>query len=165
MKPTHLLSLLSLLLALHATPAAAETATTTQDINLGIPVVALLDVEDITPTFTFNAPTNAGDPFTLSASANQPSVAVSSNNPNAKLDVRLTQNLTPFGFDIALAGSGLGSCSSNLLLSTNNQTLCNVGGLQTNSGQVTVNIDTSAGNGMAAHGNYAAEIVYTLTEN
>ncbi|MGB0848767.1 MAG: hypothetical protein ACPGSM_18685 [Thiolinea sp.] len=143
--------------------ALAETATATQNINLAIPIVALLDIEDVSPQFTFQAPQNAGDGLTLSATDNTFNVAISSNNSLAKLDVKIDQNLTAHGLSLVLDSSTLSGCSGSLTLTTSNQTYCNISMQQTSASTITLN--ATAAQDMASYGNYSVEITYTLTDN
>lgn len=159
-----MLSFLSLFINSLFSIASAETATTTQDLNLTIPLVVLLDVQEVNPNFTFSAPNNAGEGLSMSSSNTHASVAATSNSPSTKLLAHVNTNLIPHGLGIKLDVTGLGSCRS-VILSTSDQTICNVGNIQTNSAELSVDLDTTLGNGMASYGSYVVEILYTLTEN
>lgn len=151
---------LSLNMVLHA-----DTASTTQNLIINIPVVALLDLQNLAPAFTLTPPNNAGEGFSVISANNQSNIAISSNNANTKLLARIDQNLSSYGFSLHLSGIGLGSCYTNLILNTVDQSFCNVGKIQTTTGAVTIDLDTSSGNQIAAHGSYTLEVIYTLTND
>ncbi len=144
----------------------ADTASTTQDINLLVPVVALLDIGDVTPQFNFQTPQNAGDGLTLTATNNIFTVALSSNNSLAKLDVKVSQDLAPHGLSLILDNSTLSGCTSPLTLSTSDQTYCTLGTQQvTDSSPATITLNAATTQSMAAYGSYSVQITYTLTDN
>jgi hypothetical protein len=149
--------------------ALGNSDTHTQTLSITVPLVALIDVEDISPTFTFIAPMNAGEGFTgiQNSTNNQPKIAVSSNNSSAKLNVRLDTDLSPYGFSIALTelSGELGSCISNLRLTTSDSTLCNLGMQQTTNGKVLILANIDSTNTMIPYGNYTSNIIYTISEN
>lgn len=157
---------LSILATLSISAHADETAalTSPQQINLVIPLVALIDVEDISPSFEFTAPTQAGEGFD-SASDVVSTVALTSNNPNARLDIHTSSNLN--GIDLGIKNMS-GICSQSSLsapLSTTSQ-YCNVGTRQTTNGNLTITASPAAsGNGMIPYGNYTTDIIYTITED
>lgn len=149
--------------------ALGNSDTHTQTLSITVPLVALIDVEDISPTFSFIAPTNAGEGFTGSSVATNktPKIAVSSNNSSAKLNVRLDTDLSPYGFTIALTelSGELGSCIDGLRLTTSDSMLCNLGMRQTTDGQVLIQASIDNTNSMIPYGNYTSDIVYTISEN
>ncbi len=165
------LRLIFSLIAFSSSVTYAETATDTQTLTLTVPLVALIDVEDISPTFTFIAPTNAGEGFTGSTTPanNMPLVAISSNNPNAKLNVKVSTNLNDENVVLKLnnISSNLGTCIGNLSVTTSDQKFCDIGMLKTTSGKILINADTGfgSGGGMIPYGEYTTNIIYTLTQN
>ncbi|MDD5392612.1 MAG: hypothetical protein PHE17_06295 [Thiothrix sp.] len=149
------------LLGSTGTTHAADTVT--QNIDLTIPLVELIDVENISPTFDFSAPSNAGDGFAAPEGVTS-SVAITSNNPNAQLDVHTSSNIN--GIDLKISSTS-GICDSSTLsdrLSTAPQ-YCSVGKRQTSSGSLTISAEPSGGNGMIPYGTYSTDIIYTLTQN
>ena len=144
--------------------AYADSAETTQTINISIPVVALLDIGEISPAFTFEPPLNAGDGMTVAARDNFFGVALSSNNPNANLDIKIDQDLTQHGIALFMSDGNLGGCATSLTLTTSDQVFCNTGTLQTTSGTMRINAAADS-HGMAAYGNYSVKVTYTLTDD
>jgi hypothetical protein len=159
-------TILSFLVALPTFTLADEVATLTtpQNINLTIPLVALIDVENISPTFTFTAPTDAGTGFS-NADDVVSSVALTSNNPAARLDVHISNNLD--GIDLGIKDM-VGICNQSSLsapLSTTSQS-CDMGTRQTTNGSFTITASPAeSGNGMIPYGSYTTDIIYTITEN
>lgn len=90
--PQLIFSLIALCISTGA--AYADSATDTQTLSLTVPLVALIDVDDINPSFAFTAPTEAGQGFEdmEAPSNNKPKIAISSNNSNAKLNVQSASN-------------------------------------------------------------------------
>lgn len=159
-------SLLSLL-----TSASADTATDSQTLTLQVPLVALIDVQDISPSFTFNAPTEAGEGFSggLTATNNTPTVDISSNDSNMKLKVSVSNNaLQTAGVSLQVMAMnpvcpGFGSAT----LTTTPQTLCTVGMRKVSGGTIIINAIPSGGVGsMIPYGTYnTTDIVYTLSSS
>lgn len=147
----------------------AATDTDTQSLAITVPLVALIDVEDISPTFSFVAPTNAGQGFggSILSSNKTPKIAVSSNNAEAKLNVRMDTDLSPYGFSIELTelSGELGSCVDGIRLTTSDKQLCDLGMRQTTNGQVLVKASLDSVNTMVPYGTYSTNIVYTISEN
>jgi hypothetical protein len=146
----------------------AASANDTQTLSITIPLVALIDVEEVSPSFTFIAPTDAGDGFNTAIAINQTAnVAISSNNSNAKLNAKLDTDLSAFGLSVELTelSGNLGSCTADLSLATSDKTLCDLGMKQTSNGQVQVQAKMLNPSSMLPYGNYTANIVYTITEN
>ena len=162
MKPTQIW--LGLLTSILLATAQADTAETTQTIRLSIPVVALLDIGDISPAFTFEAPLNAGDGLSVSATHNFFGAALSSNNPQANLDIKIDQDLAQHGIAIFMSDGDLGGCVTSLTLTTTDQTFCEVGTTQTSSGTMRINAAAES-HGMAAYGDYSVKVTYTLTDD
>ena len=169
-KQSRLASALSLLgLSLYLPNALAESATTTQTLSITVPLVALINVSDNSPTFTITPPTQAGDGFSgdVSASDNFTTIAVSSNNPNAKLNVRMDTDLSAYGFTLKAmkVNSELGNCS-NTILSTSNKVFCpDLGLRQTTNGQVLIDVSLNTLDSMIPYGEYTTNITYTISEN
>jgi hypothetical protein len=161
---------LSLLgLSFYLPNALAESATTTQTLSITVPLVALINVEDVSPTFTFIAPTQAGEGFSgQSTSTNKrTSIAVSSNNPNAKLNVKVDNDLSAHGFTVEMTeiSGELGQCYDGTRLTTTNQTLCELGLRQTHNGEVLLKASLNENNSMIPYGTYTTNITYTISEN
>lgn len=141
---------------------AADTVT--QNIDLTIPLVELIDVEDISPTFDFSTPSNAGDGFVAPAGVTS-SVAITSNNPDARLDVHTSSNIS--GIDLKINGIS-GICDLTALPSPLSMTpqYCNVGKRQTSTGSLIINAAPPVGsNSMIPYGTHSTDIIYTLTQN
>lgn len=146
---------------------AADTATDTQTLSLTVPLVALINVEDISPTITFDAPTDAGQGFdgSLTATNNQPTVAISSNNTLAKLNVRMTNDLNANGLTLQLTSTTLCGFAQKTL-SITDQKLCNIGMMKKTDGGLIISATPTAGiNSMIPYGNFTTDIIYTLTQN
>lgn len=161
---------LSLLgLSLYLPNALAESATDTQTLSITVPLVALINVSNNSPTFTVTPPTQAGDGFSgdVTSSNNNTTIAVSSNNPNAKLNVRMDTDLSAYGFTLrAMNFDGkLGSCN-NIILSTSNKSLCpDLGLRQTSDAEVYLDVSLNTLNSMIPYGEYTTNIIYTISEN
>ncbi len=167
MKPytLSLLSALPCLLMLHA--ASAATATDTQTLTLTVPLVALIDVEDISPSFTFTAPTNAGEGFTGSTTPanNKPFVAISSNNNLAKLQAHTDVNLNLYNLQLEISDINGLPTNFDTVLSTTPTTLTNIGMMKTSNAQIKIAARGTNSGGMIPYGTFNANIIYTLTQN
>lgn len=162
-----ILRLIFLIIAFSSSVTYAEIATDTQTLTLTVPLVALIDVEDISPSFTFDAPTNAGDGFSgdLSASNNMPTVAISSNNTLAKLNVHISNDLSTSGITLQMMSSTLCGFVQKTLTTTE-QKLCNIGTTKISNGGIIITANPSNGIGsMIPYGKYTTNIIYTLTQN
>jgi hypothetical protein len=155
--------LLTLLVSSHL--SYADTATDTQTLSLTVPLVALIDVQDISPSFTFTAPTEAGQGFEdmNPPSNNKPKIAISSNNSNAKLNVHIDTDLSAANIAIQLEASGL--CRVTKTLTTTDKTLCTVGMMKTSDSEVIVRATSPTLGGMIPYGIHTTNIIYTLTQN
>lgn len=150
--------------------ADTDTATDTQTLRLTVPLVALIDVEDISPSFTFTAPTNAGQGFSgaLTAINNTPKVAISSNNSSAQLKISTSNNnLSAAGISLqVITTNGLCGFAQSSALTTTPEYLCKVGMLKTTDGNLVIIANPLNGvDSMIPHGNSTTDIIYTLTEN
>lgn len=156
---------LALLIGSMSNSYAASTAT--QTLTLNVPLIALIDVEDISPSFTFEPPTNAGDGFdgSLGATNNTPTVAISSNNSLAKLNVRTSTDLMSKGLVLQIMSTNLCGFSQKTL-TTSDQKLCNIGTTKVSNGGLIITVNPSNGLGsMIPYGSYSTDIIYTLTQN
>lgn len=160
------LALAPLLLSSFTSAIAADTATDSQTLTLTVPLVALIDVEDISPKITLDAPTNAGGGFDggLTAIDNQPTVAISSNNSLAKLNVHMSNDLTTNGFTLKVISTTLCGYAEKSL-STSPQKLCNIGTMKKTDGNLIISAAATTVGGMISYGNYTTDIIYTLTQN
>jgi hypothetical protein len=147
----------------------AASDTDTQTLSINVPLIALIDVEETSPTITVVAPTNAGEGFDGSSTSTDknPKIAISSNNTDAKLNVKIDTDLSPFGFTLELTelSGELGSCIDGLRLTTTNKQLCDIGLRQTSNGQVLIKASMDTVNTMIPYGSYTTNIVYTISEN
>ncbi|UOG91866.1 MAG: hypothetical protein L3K52_17015 [Candidatus Thiothrix sulfatifontis] len=150
---------------------AAESAKDTQTLSLTVPLVALIDVDTTnSASFSFEPPLNAGDGFSgivLPVEGVTVPVAISSNNPEAKLTATLNTNqLSANGILLSAQTSGLTGtvCGQSKALINTAKTICSVGMVKTSAANITLTADTSV-SGMIAYGNYTADIIYTLTQN
>lgn len=158
-------------IALSSSVIYADTATDTQTLSLTIPLVALIDVDTTTPaSFSFEPPLNAGDGFSgsvLPVEGVTVPVAISSNNPAAKLTATLnTDQLSANGILLSAQTSGLTGtfCGQAKALLNTAKTICSVGMVKTSAATIILTADTSV-SGMIAYGDYTANIIYTLTQN
>ncbi len=152
-------------IALSSSVVYADTATDTQTLSLTVPLVALIDVEDIFPIFEFKAPTEAGKGFTSMKAPinNKPMIAISSNNSLANLNIRADTDLSTANIALQIDADGL--CGETITLDTNNQMLCNIGMYKTTGAPITIRAMPSSLGGMIPYGMHTANIIYTLTQN
>ena len=136
--------------------------TVTQGIDLVIPLVALIDVQDSLPAINFSSPNNAGDGFSAPVGITS-TISVTSNNPNARLEVHTSSDLTDINLSLTDL-SNLCSPASLSALSTSSQ-YCNMGTRQITGGSFTINAAPATANGMIPYGNYSTDIIYTITQN
>ncbi|HFA52185.1 MAG TPA: hypothetical protein ENJ95_24470 [Bacteroidetes bacterium] len=114
--------LLILLFLMTAHFAAAQVATDDHDCTLTIPEIALLDIEPNISTFTLSldAPTEAGEPVTTSASSSNNSKwlnyssAIAFGAAARSVSVQVTNGMVPGGLNLMISaspnsGSGAGS--------------------------------------------------------
>lgn len=145
----------------------ADTDSSTQTLGITIPLVALMDVESLSPSFSFTAPTDAGFGFEdLEPPVdNEPSLAISSNNTDAKLTAVLSSALDSISVQVKAKNCGTGSNSTKTLSTTTAKQLCAPGMLVTDTASLEVNINPTLNGGMIPYGVYSTSIIYTLTEN
>lgn len=145
----------------------ADEDSDTQTIGITIPLIALIDVEDISPSFTFTAPTNAGEGFEDLDPAvdNEPSLAISSNNSVATLTAILSSTLEGMAVQVKAKNCGTGSNSIKTLNASTPKTLCAPGVLVTTAASLEVNINPTLIGSMIPYGTHSTSITYTLTEN
>ena len=144
---------------------AADTAI--QTLKVTIPLVALIDVEDISPAFTFTPPTDAGQGFVDPAtpSNNEPLVAISSNNSAAKLEVKTNIDLSANNLQLEISSLSGFPVSFNTPISNNGTTLVPVGMMQSTTGKIRLTAQGTSTGAMIPYGNYPIEVTYTLTQN
>lgn len=151
--------------------AFADTATDTQTLTLQVPLVALIDVQDISPSFTFNAPTEAGEGFSggLTATDNTPTIDISSNDSGMKLKVSVSNNdLQTVGVSLqVMAMNPVCPSFGSATLTTTPQTLCTVGTRRVSGETIIINAIPSGGvSSMIPYGTYdTTSIVYTLSSS
>jgi hypothetical protein len=158
--------LLTLLVSSHL--SYADTATDTQTLSLTVPLVALIDVQDISPIFEFKAPTEAGKGFTSMKAPinNKPLIAISSNNSFANLKIRTDTDLSTANIALQIDADGL--CGDTITLNTNNETLCHIGMYKTADTAgvpITIRAISSTVGGMIPYGIHTTNIIYTLTQD
>lgn len=140
------------------------------DISFTIPIVALIDVSNPGTTFTFIAPTNAGEGFTndIDPYNNVSSLAISSNLPNSKLLARTDIDL-PAGMSLSVATNSIpGQSGRSRQLhtpSTTDKEITPIGLVSTTGAQITLSAASSNSGGMIPHGTTNLKVIYTLTEN
>lgn len=152
-------------IALSSSVTYADAATDTQTLSLTVPLVALIDVEDISPTFAFTAPTEAGQGFEDMEPPinNKPKIAISSNNSNAKLNAHIDTDLSTANIALQIEANGL--CGATKTLSMTDKTLCTIGMTKTLGSEITIRAMPSSLGGMIPYGTHTANIIYTLTQN
>lgn len=145
---------------------AADTAI--QTLKVTIPLVALIDVEDISPAFTFTPPTDAGQGFVDPAtpSNNEPLVAISSNNSAARLEVKTNIDLSANNLQLEISNlSGFPGGFNTPAISNSGATFATVGTMQSTTGKIRLTARGTSTGVMIPHGNYPIEVTYTLTQN
>ena len=155
---------------LSSAAVAADTDAGYADISVTIPIVALIDVSNPGTTFTFIAPTNAGEGFTndIDPYNNVSSLAISSNLPNSKLLARTDIDL-PAGMSLSVSTNSIpGQTGKSRQLSTPSTTdkeITPIGLVSTTGAQITLSAASSNSGGMIPHGTTNLKVIYTLTEN
>lgn len=155
-----------LVLLLSSSFCYADTATDTQTLSLDVPLVALIDVEDISPSFTFTAPTNAGQGFTGAATPinNEPYIAISSNNSAAKLEAQTDVDLSTYNLQLEISNFD-GLPAFDTPLSNTPITLATIGMMKTSTARMKIAARGTSTGTMIPYGDYTINIIYTLTQN
>lgn len=172
--------------AAYSTDSAANTSTTDdaddiQAVQVTVPEVALLDVEDETIVLTLTAPTDAGTGFpavgTTDAATDSSTFRLSSNieagtSGSRSITVSLsTGSVLPTGSALQITSSGAGTgatatidadspSTGNIATAIGNQVVTN--------GTIDYGFGAATANGMIAHTGTSASsvnITYTLTED
>jgi hypothetical protein len=156
--------LLTLLVSSHL--SYADTATDTQTLSLTVPLVALIDVENISPSFTFTAPTEAGQGFTGATTPldNKPHISISSNNANAKLEAHTDKDLSLYNLQLEI--SDIDDLPGfDKPLSNTPTTLTTIGMMKTSTARIKIAARGTSNGSMIPYGDYTTDIIYTLTQN
>ncbi|MGB5600559.1 MAG: hypothetical protein WBM66_17685 [Thiothrix litoralis] len=146
---------------------AADSATATQTLSLTVPLVALIDVENINPSFTFEAPTNAGQGFTGSTTPlnNKPFIAISSNNNMAKLQAQTDVDLSVYNLQLEISDIDGFPTGFDKPLSNSPTTLTTIGMMKTSTAKIKLAARGTSTGTMIPYGSYPVQVTYTLTQN
>lgn len=148
----------------------ADIAKDEQILNLTVPLVALINVQDISPSFAFTAPTTAGEGFSGdldTESNNTPTFAISSNNKDAKLNVSIDKAFVGVKLTIKELNGGTNCFTTAKTIKEGDGTLAKCAiGMFKNAGQFELTaLSTSGDETMIPHGTQSAVITYTLTQS
>lgn len=171
----------------------AQVNVGSHDISLGIPEVAMLDIESTSGSNTISlgatAPSDAGDPLDFSATnsslwINYSSIVNSTNDLTRSVSAKVSNNTVPSGMLLNLSlgdatstnsGGTLGTTtngSTPIALTANDQQIvsgigsCYTGSPELNGHQLTYSIDADATNYEDLVANsVSVTIMYTLSDN
>ncbi len=145
----------------------ADIATDTQTLSLTVPIVALIDVEDINPSFTFEVPTDAGQGFTGSTTPlnNKPFIAISSNNSMAKLQAQTNVDLSAYNLQLEISDIDGFPVGFDKPLSNSPTTLTTIGMMKTSTARIKLAARGTSNGTMIPYGDYPIQVTYTLTQN